>query len=109
ARVAVFLVAVLLLVAGPWIPARYSEWKASRVRTVAEQLHSANDYKGEVRAWSEVLASRPDDPEALRHRADAYWHLSDWDKAIQDYAAFDRVAGLNIDDYKQRASARMHT
>jgi predicted acylesterase/phospholipase RssA len=108
-RLMVFLIALILLAAGPWIPTAWTQWQVMRVRNTASQLQSGKNYAAALPAWNDLLTLHPDDSDALRQQGFDYLQLSNWDKAIQDYVTLDRVAGLNLNEYKLRAYARLQS
>ena len=106
ARLILFIVGMLLLAAGPWIPGAWSNVRAQQLQTTAAQLSTTNA-SAALPVWNDLLKLRPDDPTALRNRALAEATTSNWTQAIQDYTSLDRVSGLTLDDYKHRAYARL--
>ncbi len=50
-----------------------------------ELMESMQNTPGAIAAYKQAVAAAPDDPQALEHLADAYWHTGDWAHARDAY------------------------
>lgn len=75
---------------------RLSEQAFTKVQTIdpntalahilaGELMESMQNTPGAVAAYKQAVAASPDNPEAIEHLADVYWHTGDWANAQRIY------------------------